>query len=98
MLEQQRFLPCRELIFLPEFLERFNEKFSVRAARHRRLTVSLDRLSDILCHSEQRYVGQQLTLVYDRKQLILDRSALSEDLGGQYVYLYDFSNGRLEVR
>ena len=29
---------------------------------HRRLTVSPDRLSDILCHREQRYVGQQLTL------------------------------------
>ena len=89
-------------IFLPEFLERFNEKFSVRAARpdnlHRRLTVSPDRLSDILCHREQRYVGQQLTLAYDRKQLILDRSALSEDLGGQYVDLYDFADGRLEVR
>jgi len=89
-------------IFLPEFLERFNEKFSVRAARpdnlHRRLTVSPDRLSDILCHREQRHVGQQLTLAYDRKQLILDRSALSEDLGGQYVDLYDFADGRLEVR
>ncbi len=89
-------------IFLPEFLERFNEKFSVRAARpdnlHRRLTVSPDRLSDILCHREQRHVGQQLTLAYDRKQLILDRSALSEDLSGQYVDLYDFADGRLEVR
>jgi transposase len=89
-------------IFLPEFLERFNEKFSVRAAGpdnlHRRLTVSPDRLSDILCHREQRHVGQQLTLAYDRKQLILDRSALSEDLGGQYVDLYDFADGRLEVR
>ena len=88
--------------FLPEFLERFNEKFSVRAAKpdnlHRQLTVSPDRLSDILCHREQRYVGQQLTLAYDRKQLILDRSALSEDLGGQYVDLYDFADGRLEVR
>jgi hypothetical protein len=63
-------------LFLPKFLERFNEKFSVRAARpdnlHRRLTVSPDRLSDILCHREQRHVGQQLTLTYDRKQLILD--------------------------
>lgn len=89
-------------IFLPEFLERFNEKFSVRAARpdnlHRRLTASPDRLNDILCHREQRHVGQQLTLAYDRKQLILDRSALSEDLGGQYVDLYDFADGRLEVR
>src|ERR1700736_6649670 len=88
-------------IFLPEFLERFNEKFSVRAARpdnlHRRLTVSPDRLSDILCHREQRHVSQQLTLAYDRKQLICDRSALSVDLGGQFVDLYDFEYGRLEV-
>jgi transposase len=89
-------------VFLPKFLERFNEKFSVRAAKpedlHRRLTVSPDRLSDILCHREQRHVGQQLTLAYDRKQLILERSAVSEELGGQYVDLYDFADGRLEVR
>jgi hypothetical protein len=89
-------------VFLTEFVERFNEKFSVRAAKpddlHRRLTVSPDRLSDILCHREQRHVGQQLTLAYDRKQLILDRSAVSEKLGGEYVDLYDFADGRLEVR
>jgi transposase len=68
--------------FLPEFLNRFNEKFSVRAAKpedlHRRLALSPDRLSDILCHREQRHVGQQLTLAYDRKQLILERSALQQ--------------------
>ena len=46
----------------------------------------------------QRHVGPQLTLAYDRKQLILDRSAVSEELGGQYVDLYDFADGRLEVR
>jgi hypothetical protein len=86
-------------VFLPDFLERFNEKFSVRAAKpedlHRRLTLSPDRLGDILCHREQRHVGQQLTLAYDRKQLILERSAASEELGGQYVDLYDFADGRL---
>jgi hypothetical protein len=77
--------------FLPEFLERFNEKFSVRAAEpeylHRRITLSPERLSDILCHREQRHIGQQLTLAYDRKQLILERSPVSEELGGQYVDL-----------
>ena len=36
--------------------------------------------------------------VSDRKQLILDRSAVSEELGGQYVEVYDFADGRLEVR
>ncbi len=42
-------------------------------------------MSDILCHREQRHVGQQLTLAYDRKQLILERSPVSEELSGQYV-------------
>jgi hypothetical protein len=89
-------------LFLREFMVRFNEKFAVRAARtenlHRPITVKADRLRDILCHREQRHVGQQLTLAYDRKQLILDRSVVSEELGGQYVDLYDFADGRLEVR
>jgi hypothetical protein len=88
--------------FLPEFLERYNKRFSVRAAKqddlHRRLTVSSERLGDILCHREQRHVSQQLSLAYDRKQIILERSAVSEELGGQYVDLYDFDDGRLEVR
>jgi hypothetical protein len=88
--------------FLPEFLNRFNERFAVQPAKpedlHRRLTLSADRLSDILCHRERRHVGQQLTLAYDRKQLILERSPVSEELSGQYVDLYDFADGRLEVR
>ena len=48
--------------------------------------------------SEHRYVGQQLTLSYDRKQIILERSALSENLAGQYVELYDFPDRPMEVR
>jgi hypothetical protein len=67
-------------LFLAEFMVRLNEKFSVRAARtenlHRPVAVKADRLRDILCHREQRRVDQQLTLAYDRKQLILDRSVV----------------------
>src|ERR1700710_2215441 len=51
--------------FLPGFVEQFNEKFSVPAARaenmHRRLNVQASRLAGILCHREQRSVTQQLT-------------------------------------
>ena len=43
------------------------------------------RLPDILCHCEQRYVGAQLTMSYDRKQIILDRSEVTEELAGKYV-------------
>lgn len=58
---------------LPGFVERYNQRFSVRAARsenlHRTLNVAASRLQDILCHHEQRYVGAQLTISYDRKQI-----------------------------
>ena len=79
-----------------------NERFAVMPLRsedmHRPLSVPVDKLTDILCHREQRYVGSQLTLSYDRKRIILERNATSEDLGGKYVDVYDFPDGRLEVR
>jgi hypothetical protein len=88
--------------FLSGFVERFNERFAVRAAKpenlHRQMNVAPSRLSDILCHREQRYVGVQLSFHYDRKQIILERSDISENLGGQYVELYDFADRPLEVR
>jgi hypothetical protein len=89
-------------LFLPEFMKRFNEKFSVPATKaenmHRRLNVQASRLADILCHREQRHVSQQLSLAYDRRQIILERSALADTLTGQYVEVYDFSDRPLEVR
>lgn len=88
--------------FLPGFLERFNERFALSAAKpenlHRALTIKTDRLTDILCHREQRYVSEHLTMSYDRKQIILERNELSEGLGGKYVDLYEFPDGKLEVR
>ena len=88
--------------FLPGFVASFNERFAVRAARtddlHRKLGSAASRISDILCHREQRYVGAQLTLSYDRKQIILERNEVSEELAGQYVELYDFPDRPLEVR
>ena len=88
--------------FLPEFMEQFNERFSVPAAKaenvHRSLNVQASRLADILCHREQRHVSQQLSLAYDRKQIILERSELADKLAGQYVELYDFTDRPLEVR
>jgi hypothetical protein len=48
-------------VFLPEFMERFNQKFALLAAKtenmHRRLNVRASRLADILCHREQRHVS-----------------------------------------
>jgi hypothetical protein len=41
-----------------------------------------------------RYVETQLSFHYDRKQIILERSEISENLGGQYVELYDLPTDR----
>ena len=79
-----------------------HERFALPAAKpenlHRTLNFKTDRLNDILCHREQRYVSEQLTMSYDRKQIILERNELSEGLGGKYVDLYEFPDGKLEVR
>jgi hypothetical protein len=42
--------------------------------------------------------GAQLSFHYDRKQIILERSEVSENLGRQYVELYDFADRPLEGR
>jgi hypothetical protein len=51
--------------FLPSFITRFNERFAIAPANphdlHRPLQITANRLSDILCHREQRYVGAQLS-------------------------------------
>jgi hypothetical protein len=88
--------------FLPRFLERFNERFALVPTKpenlHRPLNVKASRLRDILCHREQRHVSEQLTISYDRKQIIPERNQVSEGLGGKYVDLYDFPGRRLELR
>ena len=88
--------------FLPEFVERFNEKFALPPKKaenlHRRLNVQASRLADILCHREQRHLSQQLALAYDRRQIILEPGELAGKLAGQYVEVYDFANRPLEVR
>jgi hypothetical protein len=88
--------------FLPGFIERFNARFAVSPARpddrHRPLNLAPDRLRDILCWREQRYVGQQLTLSYERKQIMLEQNETTIGLPGQYVDTYAFADGRLDVR
>jgi hypothetical protein len=78
--------------FLPSFLLTHNERFAVTPVRsedmHRPLSVSVDKLTDILCHREQRYVGSQLILSYDRKRIILERNANSEAFDFQEPYLF----------
>ncbi len=88
--------------FLPAFMERFNERFAVvpREAEdlHRSLSVRRSRLNDILCHREQRYVERTAHLPLRPQADHPGAKPVSEELGGQYVELYDFPDRPLEVR
>ncbi|UVK50208.1 ISNCY family transposase (plasmid) [Mesorhizobium sp. AR02] len=88
--------------FLPAFTTSFNDKFAKIPTRpdnlHRVLNMPADRLRDLLCKREQRYVGQQLSFSYERKQIMLEKNDISCGLVGRYVDIYEFADGRLDVR
>src|SRR4051794_21920730 len=90
--------------FLPGFIERFNARFAVAPARpydlHRPLLLNLapDRLRAILCRRELRHVGQQLTLSFERKLIMLEQNEATIGLAGQYVDTYVVADGRLGWR
>ncbi|MCO5154020.1 MULTISPECIES: ISNCY family transposase [unclassified Shinella] len=88
--------------FLPRFMERYNRQFAIAPARsddlHRPLNLAPDRLCDVLCKREQRYVGAQLTFSYERQRIMLEETEVTRGLVGRYVETYAYADGRLDVR
>jgi len=88
--------------YLPGFMKRHNTKFAKTPHKsdnlHRALNVEPDRLRDVLCSRNERYVGQQLTFSYDRRRIILEESDITRALPGKYVDSFEYPDGRLEFR
>lgn len=88
--------------FLPGFMDRYNARFAKIPRRpdnlHRALNIEPNRLRDVFCFRDQRYVGQQLTFSYERKRIMLEKSEISRGLVGKYVDTYAYADGRLEIR
>ncbi|PDT17679.1 ISNCY family transposase [Rhizobium sp. J15] len=88
--------------FLPGFMEHHNARFALVPARagdlHRPMNLAPDRLKEILCKREQRYVGAQLTFSFERKRIMLEESDMTRGLAGRYVETYAYADGRLDVR
>lgn len=82
--------------FLDTFMASFNQRFAKVPVRpdnlHRPLNMPPDRLRDLLCKREQRYVGQQLSFSYERRKLILEKNNISVGLVGKYVDIYERSD------
>ncbi|MDU9006245.1 ISNCY family transposase [Sedimentitalea todarodis] len=88
--------------FLPAFMGRYNAKFAKTPRRpdnlHRPLNTEPDRLADLLCWRDERYVGQQLAFSYDRQRIILQENEITRGLPGKYIDTFEFADGRLEFR
>lgn len=88
--------------FLPTFISHYNDRFAVTPARsdnlHRPVNMTANRLKDILCKREERYVGAQLTFSYERKRIMLEENDITRGLVGRYVETYAYADGRLDIR
>jgi len=88
--------------FLPGFMEDYNTRFAITPARpddlHRPMNLTADRLAEILCKREQRYVGAQLTFSFERQRIMLEETDITRGLVGRYVETYAYADGRLDVR
>lgn len=65
---------------------------------HRALNIEPDRLAEVFCLRDKRYVTKDLTLKYDRKRIRLEVNDLTRGLVGKYVDAYEIPDGRIQVR
>ena len=87
--------------FLPSFVANYNGRFAKLPARDKDLHRLLDPrqdLDEVLCWREQRQVSHQLVVNYSRMKLTLKSDGIAVRLRGKMVDIYDFPDGRLEVR
>ena len=86
---------------MPSFVANYNGRFAKPAARDQDFHRSVDPRQDldqILCWRELRQVSHQLVVNYSRMKLTLKPEGLAVRLRGKMVEIYDFPDGRLEVR
>src|ERR1700687_3720090 len=87
--------------FLPAFVQTHNGRFAKPAARDRDLhrpIAGMNDLDDILCWREQRSVSRQLVVNYTRRKFMLRPDKTPAAVAGKLVDIYDFPDGRLEIR
>ncbi|MGO7924901.1 ISNCY family transposase, partial [Rhizobium ruizarguesonis] len=69
------------------FMEDYNARFAIVPARsddlHRPINLASDRLKEILCKREQRYVGSQLTFSFERQRIMLEETEVTRGLVGR---------------
>jgi hypothetical protein len=87
--------------FMPRFIEDYNARFA-KVPRdphdaHRALRADED-LDLTFCWRELRKVTRALTLHYERKLYLLADTAANRRLIGKYIEVFQFPDGRIEIR
>ena len=87
--------------FAPQFVADYNRRFG-KAARSEhnahRPVLAADNLDDIFCWQEERSVRPNLTLRYDTVQYLIKPSPENLPLRKQRVSVFEFADGRIELR
>lgn len=88
-------------VWLPCFIEQFNQKFAKCARNsknlHRPITESKTELDDIFTWQEPRKVTKSLTITYDKCVYILEANALNQKLIGQYITFLEYPDGTVAI-
>jgi hypothetical protein len=87
--------------FMPRFIEDYNARFAKEPRNphnaHRTLRAEED-LDLVFCWRELRKVTKALTLHYERKLYLLADTAVNRRLIGKYLEIFQFPDGRIEIR
>lgn len=87
--------------FLQLYMDIHNAKFAKEPFNdkdlHRPMT-AYDNLDTALCVKESRTVSNDLTIKYDRVRFILEPNDMSAGLQRKKVIVYDYPDGRIEIR
>jgi hypothetical protein len=87
--------------FLPIFMDDYNKRFAKLPFNdkdlHRPLAAH-DDIEDAFAWKEERTVSFNLTLQYDKVLFMLEPNEITRPLARQRVTVYDFPDGRFEIR
>jgi hypothetical protein len=87
--------------FLPGFMEAYNRRFAKAPFNAKDLHRPLargDNLEEAFVWKEERTVSFNLTLQYDKVLFMLEPNEVSRPLARQRVTVFDYPDGRLDIR
>lgn len=62
------------------------------------MNIEPDRLAEVFCRRDERYVTKDLSLKYDCKRIRLEVNDLMRGLVGNHVDVHEMPDGRIQVR